>query len=315
MSKHRDHGGGLDAAVARYGGEKADWIDLSTGINPTPYPIGKIPQSAWALLPDAAAQDALVQAARTFWSVPKGAAILAAPGASSLIARLPALWPASRVEIRTPTYNEHAGAFAAHGWQICDQAPDQPADVQVVVHPNNPTGRLWQAEDLTAAHVIIDESFCDVMPEHTHMARVLDGRTIVLKSFGKFWGLAGLRLGFAIGAPDLIDRLAALIGPWAVSGPALSIGTAALNDPDWAEQQRTQLRESSAKLDHLMQNTGAEIVRGTPLFRLYKLANARAFQDRLAQGHVWSRIFPYSDTWVRLGLPPKDRWDQLEAVL
>jgi cobalamin biosynthetic protein CobC len=315
MSKHRDHGGGLDAAVARYGGEKADWIDLSTGINPTPYPIGKIPQSSWALLPDAAAQDALVQAARTFWDVPKGAAILAAPGASSLIARLPALWPAGKVDIRTPTYNEHAGAFAAHGWQICDQAPDQPADVQVVVHPNNPTGRLWQAEDLTAPHVIVDESFCDVMPEQTHIARVADGRTIVLKSFGKFWGLAGLRLGFAIGAPDHIDRLAALIGPWAVSGPALSIGTAALNDPDWAEQQRIQLHKSSAKLDRLMQNTGAELMGGTPLFRLYKLANARAFQDRLAQGHVWSRIFPYSDTWVRLGLPPEDGWDQLEAVL
>ncbi|SFK13378.1 threonine-phosphate decarboxylase [Celeribacter neptunius] len=311
MSRHRDHGGGLDAAVARFGGEKSDWIDLSTGINPTPYPIGNIPEAAWTALPDAAAQDALIQAARTFWKVPHGAAILAAPGASSLIARLPALWPKGAVEIRRPTYNEHAGAFEAHGWRVTAAEPS----VQVAVHPNNPDGRLWRSENFTAPFTIIDESFCDVMPDESHIERVRDGRTLVLKSFGKFWGLAGLRLGFAIGAPELIDRLATLTGPWAVSGPALAIGTVALNDPDWAMRTRIKLQHDISRLDAIFDKKGAKLIGGTTLFRLYETDNARAFQERLAKGRIWSRIFPYSERWVRLGLPPEHGWAQLEAAL
>lgn len=311
MSKHRDHGGGLDAAVARFGGEKSDWIDLSTGINPTPYPIGEIPPEAWCALPDAAAQDALLQAARSFWNVPHHAAILAAPGASALIARLPALWPKASVAIRTPTYNEHAGAFEAHGWEINGADPN----VQVAVHPNNPDGRLWRDTELTAPHVIIDESFCDTMPEASHIDRVLDGQTLVLKSFGKFWGLAGLRLGFAIGAPKLIDRLTSLIGPWAVSGPALSIGHAALSDANWARSMNIKLQHDAARLDVIMKNKGSKTLGGTSLFRLYEVENARAFQERLARGRVWSRIFSYSERWIRLGLPTGAGWEQLNAAL
>lgn len=316
MSKHRDHGGGLDAAVARYGGEKSDWIDLSTGINPVPYPLGDISPTMWQALPDAAAQDALIQAARAFWDIPHGLSVLAAPGASSLIARLPALWPKGHVDIQTPTYNEHAGAFEAHGWRItADHISADKASVQVAVHPNNPDGRLWQSQDFTADITIIDESFCDVAPNASHLARALDGNTIILKSFGKFWGLAGLRLGFAIGTPELIDRLAALIGPWAVSGPALILGAAALNDPQWAESTRDRLRRDAAKLDHLIEGTGAKVVGGTTLFRLYDVQDAHAMQQRLAKGRVWSRLFPYSDRWLRLGLPAPDKWDQLEAAL
>ena len=315
MSKHRDHGGGLDAAVARYGGEKFDWIDLSTGINPVPYPLGTIEQDAWTALPDAAAQDGLIQAARAFWDVPHEAAILAAPGASSLIARLPMLWPAGRAAIRTPTYNEHAGAFEAHGWTIGASNADKGTTVQVAVHPNNPDGRMWHADAFTAPVTIIDESFCDIAPEASHIARTVRPDTIVLKSFGKFWGLAGLRLGFAIGAPDLIDRLSALIGPWAVSGPALTIGRDALKDPDWAEATRARLAEDAARLDGLVTAKGARLVGGTPLFRLYEVDDARAWQKRLAQGRVWSRIFPYSERWIRLGLPAPDGWAQVEAAL
>lgn len=311
MSKHRDHGGGLDAAVARFGGEKTDWIDLSTGINPVAYPICDIPPQSWATLPDAAAQDALIQAARAFWRIPHEASVLAAPGASSLIARIPALWPKGCVHIPTPTYNEHAGAFETHGWTISAEHPL----VQVAVHPNNPDGRLWSARGFTAPVTIIDESFCDTSPELSHMERLTKGQTVILKSFGKFWGLAGLRLGFAIGRPEVIDPLANLIGPWAVSGPALTIGTAALNDPAWADHTRSKLTKDAARLDRLLQNKSAELVGGTPLFRLYYVDDARAWQTRLAKGRVWSRVFPYSQNWLRLGLPAPDKWDQLEAAL
>ncbi|MFT6426707.1 MAG: cobalamin biosynthetic protein CobC [Celeribacter sp.] len=311
MSKHRDHGGGIDAAAARFGGERADWLDLSTGINPVPYPIGDISKDAWAALPDAAATDALIQAAREFWDIPKEAAILPAPGASSLIARIPSLWPRGHVSIQKPTYNEHAGAFDAQGWQVSGDI----GSVQVVVHPNNPTGRLWSETELTAPFTVIDESFCDVAPEQSHIARATQNDTIVLKSFGKFWGLAGLRLGFAIAHPDTIHRLSTMIGPWAVSGPALRIGANALNDQAWAKITRLRLTQDSARLDTLMTSKGATCLGGTTLFRLYEVDDARAWQERLAQKKVWSRIFPYSDKWLRLGLPAPDRWDQLEAAL
>ncbi|SEK90562.1 threonine-phosphate decarboxylase [Pacificibacter marinus] len=311
MSQHRDHGGGIDAAAARFGGERSAWLDLSTGINPMPYPVGDFSDDAWSALPDAAATDALVQAARLFWNVPKQAAILPAPGASSLIARLPSLWPRGQVSIQKPTYNEHAGAFDAQGWQVSRDT----GAVHVVVHPNNPTGRLWTADEFTAPITVIDESFCDVTPELSHIDRASQQDTLILKSFGKFWGLAGLRLGFAIGHTDVIHRLSTMIGPWAVSGPALRIGAAALNDPAWAKITRLRLDQDSQRLDRLMTEKGASSLGGTTLFRLYQVDDARAWQERLARGKVWSRTFPYSDTWLRLGLPAPDKWDQLEAAL
>ncbi len=308
----RDHGGNLGAAMARFGGQRADWIDLSTGINPTPYPLPQMTAEDWTALPDRAAQDALIAAARRFWNVPDGADILAAPGASALIARLPALQAPGRVAIKTPTYNEHAAAFAQHRWQVLDAGP---AEAQVVVHPNNPDGRLWSADELTAPFCVIDESFCDICPDRSLIARAATPGTLVLKSFGKFWGLAGLRLGFAIGDPELIAGLQAAMGPWAVSGPALRTGTLALSDADWAAATRRDLAKSAARLDRLMQRAGAQSVGGTDLFRLYEVTDAAAWQDRLARAHVWSRIFPYSTRFLRLGLPPAARWSQLENAL
>lgn len=318
MSAPRDHGGGLDAVIAAHCGERADWIDLSTGINPVAYPLTDLPAEAWTALPDSGAMTRLLAAARTFWRVPAGAQIVAAPGASALIARMPALAPRGRVCIAGPTYNEHAAAFRAAGWQTGD---DPSAAVHVLVHPNNPDGRLWPASAVGGRTLtVIDESFCDVTPEVSHVARSAETGVVLLKSFGKFWGLAGLRLGFAIGqaqplqpaqGPSLTDML----GPWAVSGPALAIGAAALADHDWTARTRARLATDAARLDALMAARGAQHAGGTTLFRLYAVDDAARWQDRLAKGQVWSRIFPYSTTWLRLGLPHPDRWDQFEAAL
>ena len=310
-SQERDHGGGLDKAIAQHGGTRAQWIDLSTGINPAPYPIGEFTSDDWTALPDATAFDALNTAARQFWNVPAGAAMLPAPGASSLIARIPALAPPSRVGIPTPTYNEHAAAFSQHGWAL---AEDDTFTAQVLVHPNNPDGRLWQSSDVTAPLTIIDESFCDIAPNASLMHLAEREGVIILKSFGKFWGLAGLRLGFAIAHPSTIASLSALIGPWPVSGPALEVATRALSDPAWAAATRTRLAQDSARLDRLMA-PHSSLVGGTTLFRLYAVPDAHSFQTRLAQHQIWSRIFPYSSTWIRLGLPPAARWSALEAAL
>ena len=306
----RDHGGGLDAAVDRYGGSRADWLDLSTGINPVPYPIGKIECETWTALPDRSAFERLNQAARAFWTIPEGAEIVAAPGASALIASMPHLFSGRSVTIPKPTYNEHAAAFRAQGYSITDTR----ADLRVLVHPNNPDGRLWSIKDLDGP-TVLDESFCDIWPEHSFTSHA--GRTdlVLLKSFGKFWGLAGMRLGFAITSPELAGKIRNEIGPWAVSGPALEIGTRALQDTVWADTTRARLAEDADRLDALVTKSGARIVGGTTLFRLYDVGDATAWQDKLATGHVWSRVFPYSDRWLRLGLPAPDRWNQLESAL
>ncbi|WP_108861386.1 threonine-phosphate decarboxylase CobD [Ruegeria sp. Alg231-54] len=308
----RDHGGGLDGAIARFGGARDNWLDLSTGINPHPYPVSGLNPSDWAALPDHGAFERLSAAARQFWSVPDGAAILPAPGASAVIARMPALAETGRVQITAPTYNEHAAAFSAQGWTVQSNGP---AEARVLVHPNNPDGRIWTVEDADAPLTVIDESFCDVCPDASLIHLAEQPGVIVLKSFGKFWGLAGLRLGFAIGRPDLISKLNDLTGPWSVSGPALRIGERALRDTDWAKATRQQLAAATEQLDRIMTGKGAKLVGGTTLFRLYDVDDAAAWQAKLARAHIWSRIFPYSNTYLRLGLPPTDGWRQLEAAL
>ncbi len=314
--RERDHGGGLDAATAKFGGDRIGWIDLSTGINPHPYRVPALPADVWTGLPDAVAEQRLAEAARRCWAVPDGADLLAAPGTSSLIAQIPQLMPPDTVCIPGPTYNEHAAAFAAQGWREVEATAG--ATAQVVVHPNNPDGRLWTAETLPvadAALTVVDESFCDVSPPQSLMPRATTAGTLVLKSFGKFWGLAGLRLGFVAGDPDLIARLRHALGPWAISGPALHIGAAALGDAAWARDTRARLAEDAAHLDALMQIAGARTLGGTTLFRLYEVENAARWQERLARHRIWSRIFPYDPRWLRLGLPHAVHWPRVEAAL
>lgn len=318
MTQPRDHGGGIDAAIEIHGGRRADWLDLSTGINPVPFSTNVSVHDAWTALPDQNAVDALIRAARQFWNVPDSAQIIPVPGASAAIARMPDLVSGQGAYVPTPTYNEHAAAFAARdmlGVQSDTQHP-----THIYVHPNNPDGRMW-GDDIFAQRplTIVDESFCDVCPQASHIARTTDTGVIVLKSFGKFWGLAGLRLGFVIGQADTLKsghtNFKDLIGPWAVSGPALSIGTGALNDDVWAQNTRTRLKTDATTLDTIMNSTGAETIGGTDLFRLYSVPDAKAFQNRLAKSHIWSRIFPYSDTFIRLGLPAPDQFDRLKDAL
>lgn len=287
-------------------------MDLSTGINPQPFPVPTVSAAAWTALPDKAAVQALNDAARAFWSVPDQADILAAPGASALIAHMPLLLDPARVVIPAPTYNEHAASFRNAGWDVL---PGGVGEARVLVHPNNPDGRVWRAEDVGAGLTIIDESFCDICPEQSLIHVADRPGVIVLKSFGKFWGLAGLRLGFAIGAPETLQVLAEMLGPWPVSGPALEIGAAALRDEEWATQTRKRLTEDAARLDEMTIAAGAQLLGGTSLFRLYEVDDAAAWQDRLAQHHIWSRIFPYSQTWLRFGLPPAHGWDRLRVAL
>lgn len=319
----RDHGGNLDAAIARFGGARADWIDLSTGINPLPYPLPDIPPHAWSALPTRDAVTALeTTAARAYGGT---ADIVALSGAQAAIQLVPRIGSGREARVLGPTYNEHAASLAAQGWQVrpVDRLEAlEGAALAVVVNPNNPDGQSWTPQRLlnladAVDLLVVDESFADPCPDLSLAPHLSNLQNIMLlRSFGKFYGLAGLRLGFALGPGDRIERLRALAGPWAVNGPAIAVGTAALADRDWQAATRARLSRDAACLDRMAARAGWALVGGTRLFRTYDTGNAKAAQTHLARHHIWSRIFPYSEGWLRLGLAgPEGDWARLDRAM
>ncbi|TCP61649.1 L-threonine O-3-phosphate decarboxylase [Rhodovulum bhavnagarense] len=318
----RDHGGDLAMAIQTFGGQPDEWIDLSTGINRVPYPVASLPAEAWAALPGRIAHDRLVAAARMAYGT--GWSILPLAGAQAAIQLLPTLGIEGPVRIVIPTYNEYAGVLAAAGHAV------QPvthldalegAAMAIVVNPNNPDGRRTDPARLTQIArqvdlLIVDESFADPHPELSMLGGDCPGNVIVLRSFGKFYGLAGMRLGFALGAQASLERMRERAGPWAVSGPALEIGARALSDPGWRATSIGRLAAETARADALAAGAGWHLVGGTALFRLYDTPDARAAQARLARDRIWSRVFPGADRWLRLGLPGcREEWQRLAAAL
>lgn len=320
----RDHGGDLGAAVARHGGIPGDWIDLSTGINRLPYDPPAFAAHALRDLPPPEDVAACAEAARRAYGVAEAVDCLPLAGAQAAIQLLPRLRPPGRAAVLGPTYNEHAAAFAAAGWTVADRGTLEELagfDAVVVVNPNNPDGRRWPPEAisaLTASNglVVVDESFADVAPEVSVAAFLGRPGLVALRSFGKFFGLAGLRLGFALGARAEIARLRDAAGPWSVAGPALAAGRMALDDAHWIRATRARLGFHARRLDQLAAGAGWTLVGGTGLFRLYDTPDAAAAQDALARHRIWSRRFPYSDRWLRLGLPgPEAEWHRVAEAL
>jgi cobalamin biosynthetic protein CobC len=315
----RDHGGNLDMIRAARGGD--DWIDLSTGINRVPYPLPPIPPSAWSALPLASARDALLRAAAKAYGT--DAPMVALAGAQAAIQMLPLVAGKGLVRVLGPTYNEHAACFADAGWRVEEVSTLSDlagADAAVVVNPNNPDGRVHDPADLLALRgqvgmLVVDESFADPVP-HLSVAAQAGHGMVVLRSFGKFYGLAGVRLGFAIGDEGTIARLSTMAGPWPVAGPALEIGTVALTDTDWARVTTERLALEGPRIDALAQGAGWQCMGGTHLFRLYDTPDAAAAQERLAAHRIWSRIFPWSRRLIRLGLPGMGgEWQRLATAL
>lgn len=313
------HGGDLTEAMARYGGAPESWLDLSTGINPHSWPIPPLPQTIWQRLPSRADETALLDAARVAYGIPDDVAIAAAPGTQMLIQWLPRLAPTGTVAIVGPTYNEHAAAWSAAGHEVVavtalNEIPEQIRHV-VIVNPNNPDGRIVDHSALTdiarmlrprEGSLVLDEAFADIDPACSAIALCRDLPVLVLRSFGKFYGLAGLRLGFVVGPNDMIERYRAGLGPWACSGPALAIGAAALRDRNWADRTRMQLREQARKLDTILSAAGFTRAGGMALFRLVRHPHASSYHDALARQHIWCRKFGWADDLLRFGLPPDE---------
>ncbi|MDR6873882.1 cobalamin biosynthetic protein CobC [Bosea sp. BE125] len=320
------HGGDLAKARALFAGAPEPWIDLSTGINPISYPLPPLPQSLWQRLPGADDEAALLAAARAAYRVPDGADIVAAPGTQILIDLLPRLAGAGPVAVLGPTYAEHAQAWAKAGAEVravsdLDRASE--ARTVVLVNPNNPDGRVVSRQGLAAMAarcaargglLVIDEAFADFTPEASVLPE-LPPATLVLRSFGKTYGLAGLRLGFAIGDPGLTEALRAAMGPWAVAGPALHVGAAALADSPWLAQAGAARAADAARLDALLAPHG-RIVGGTALFRLLETGNAPALFTHLGCRGLYLRRFQNDARWLRFGLPgAASEWARLQAAL
>ncbi|WP_102961078.1 threonine-phosphate decarboxylase CobD [Mangrovicella endophytica] len=311
---HR-HGGALDAAIARYGGRREDWLDLSTGINPVPPPLPELAPELWTRLPDAGLEDEALSAARRFYGVTQADAIVAAPGTQALISTLPHLFAPTRVAVVSPTYAEHAGGFCAAGHDVRRMATlddlDAGTRILVVVNPNNPDGRSYKRTALLRLRdemavrdglLIVDEAFIDPDPGESLAGEAGRPGLLVYRSFGKFFGLAGLRLGFALTEPDLAARLASRFGPWAVSGPALAIAKAML-DESVAATVRQSLDRQSGALAAVLERAGLERVGGTTLFQLVRHARAGALFEALCRRHILTRPFTDQPDWLRLGNP------------
>jgi len=317
-----DHGGNLDVALRCFGGHLGDWIDLSTGINRQPYPIGELQARSWTALPSRTEIGSLLEAARSAYGTT--GPMLALAGAQAAIQLLPRLASPGRARILSPTYNEYAPVLAAAGWQVEEVGGLDAlagADLAVVANPNNPDGRahdpgLLLTLQSRVGRLVVDESFADAVPAVSLATEAGRAGLLILRSFGKFYGLAGLRLGFALGSEADVAALATMAGPWPISGAAIEIGRRALVDRSWAEATKVRLMRDSSRLDDLATAAGWWLIGGTPLFRLYETGDAAAAQERLARAKIWSRIFAARPGWLRLGLPGDEaEWKRLADAL
>ncbi|HEY4042850.1 MAG TPA: threonine-phosphate decarboxylase CobD [Rhodopila sp.] len=325
----RHHGGNLNAARCAFPDAPEPWIDLSTGINPVPYPVGAVSRAAWTRLPEASAHDALEAAARRAYGARASAGIVAAAGSQALIQWLPRIFPARRVGVLGVTYQEHETCWRAAGADVVTVpalADLAGFDVGVVVNPNNPDGRICAADDLAnmarilarrGGRLIVDEAFMDVLDWRAGLIpRLPDAGAMVLRSLGKAYGLAGVRLGFAVACGDDSARIQAALGPWPVSGPALEIGARALADEAWLCEAVQRLRNEAARLDRLLQTVGFEIVGGTPLFRLACHEAADGWFRHLCRAGILTRPFQARPDWLRFGIPhAAGDWARLETAL
>ena len=320
-----EHGGNLRDAARRFGRPVDEWIDLSTGINPHWYPVPEFAANAWHRLPES--DPALAIAAAAFYGAPR---LLPVAGTQAAIQALPRLRPPSRVVVAAPSYAEHAFHWGQHG-HVMRQVPYSEldatlpdCDVLVLCNPNNPTGAtvapatlLAWAGELAArgGWLVVDEAFGDTSPELSVAAFSDRPGLIVLRSVGKFFGLAGVRLGFVGAADALLTQLADLLGPWTVSGPAQQIALSALSEQDWQAAMRTRLNDEGTRLQRLLVTHGIASS-GSALFQWWPEARPEDFWRHMAERGIWVRLFAQAARGIRLGLPPDETsWLRLEQAL
>lgn len=324
-----EHGGDASEMERLYGRPQQGWLDLSTGINPLPYPARLPSSETLGPLPLTSDMDRLCQTAANRYGCRDSSLITPSPGTQALIQWLPHLRQLSRVAIVSPTYNEHGHCWRKAGHRVEEvsnlAATNNSPDVVIVVNPNNPDGHRHDPKELLSLSrdlnkrggwLIVDEAFCDISPEISLANAAGEPGLILLRSFGKFYGLAGLRLGFALADRALTQRLSESLGPWAVSTPAITVGTDALGDDAWTNDTRQSLQHMADRLDGILMRAGLNVVGGTSLFRLVATDKADTLFNELARQGILVRRFEYNRTWLRFGLPgPEVDWLRFETAL
>jgi len=328
------HGGRLGAARVTYSEAPQPWIDLSTGINPSSYPAPRARGPVLNRLPDTGELARLEAVAARAFGVPDPARVVATGGTEPALRLLPYILRRKTAIVAGPTYGSHADAWSRAGVPtrvVGDsdlEGSIADSTAVVVVNPNNPDGRLIGRERLRGLHdavasrggvLVVDEAFAEVAPESS-VGDVAGGsgfeHLLVLRSFGKFYGLAGLRLGFVIGSPQPVADVRGAMGDWPVSVDALAAGLAAYADYGWAERTRVRLARSARRLDALLGRHGFEVVGGTTLYRLVRAEDAPRRFERLARAGILTRPFQHDTTLLRFGLPGNAAaWRRLSDVL
>jgi cobalamin biosynthetic protein CobC len=324
------HGGRLGVARSLFPNVPQPWVDLSTGINPRSYPAPRASQRARNRLPEPIDLARLEALAAGAFGVADPARVVATPGTECALRLLPQLVDLRASVIVGPTYGSHADAWTRAGALThtigIDEVQEhaERAVCLTIVNPNNPDGRIVERDRLLSLHdsldrhgglLIVDEAFADVVPE-VSVAGSNAARLVVLRSFGKFFGLAGVRLGFVIAAEPVASALRGLLGEWPVSSDALAAGLAAYADRRWADRERAMLQKSARRLDQLLQSSGYELAGGTSLFRLVRAPDARERFARLLAAGILVRPFDFAPDLLRLGLPRgRDQWRRLAAAL
>ena len=315
-------------------GAPAPFIDLSTGINPHAYPFGALAPELFTRLPEPEALARLQEVAARVYGAADPAMVVAAPGTQILISLLPHLLGHKSATILGPTYGEHEAAWRNAGIDVATEhepaafmrgakASAASGGVAILCNPNNPDGRrlapgrlLALADDLAGKGglLICDEAFADLETPDLSLARHLPHPgLLILRSFGKTYGLAGLRLGFLLASAGPARRIRASLGPWAVAGPALEIGRIALADAGWREETSRHLKHGCARLDALATNAGFVQAGGTSLFRLFRGSHAQSMFVALGEAGILTRRFDHDPDLLRIGLPGSDsEWVRLQ---
>ncbi len=320
-----EHGGRLRRAAQRYGIALEQWLDLSTGVNPTSWCGIDVPRSAWARLPED--DDGLIAAAQRYFGVPH---VLPVAGSQAAIMHLPQLRAPGTVGVLAPSYAEHALRWREAGHEVaplaladCPSAADL-LDVLVLVNPNNPTGERIAHAQLIEWHarlaarggwLIVDEAFADANPENSIVSCSQREGLIVLRSLGKFFGLAGARVGFVLADKGFLELLKERMGPWTIAGPARFIAQHALADRPWQSAMRARLHAQCARLTALLQRCGLPSAGGCSLFQWVPTPAAAAIHEALARQGILTRLFE-APSGLRFGLPADDaEWARLERAL
>ena len=331
---HRiEHGGNLRRAESLFPAAPRPWIDLSTGINPHAYPVPSLSPEAFCRLPEPDDLARLKQAAASVYGAASADHLAAAAGTQILLpllieARFGTFSPEGKTAaILSPTYAEHAQMAQLAGFAVRETqevADLFAADLAIVVNPNNPDGRLIGRDELLmlgrhlagrGGLLVVDEAFVDVLAPGASVADSVHDGLAVLRSFGKFYGLAGVRLGFAVASIPVAARLSARLGPWVIPGPTLAIGLAALSDTAWQQEMRQRLDREAGELDRLLATAGLAVAGGTSLFRYVRNERAERLFLHLGEAGILVRRFAERPNTLRIGLPRPEQWKRLEEAL